>query len=183
MAIWRTRFFPRRPIITILFTIDAPAVLLAIHAPTTGFINSRFPPISKILVEKGDTDGFANGFADGLNLIMLLEATVQQGAREGVEPAFFRIIGSGGQTVVITVCTALGFAKGHIAHKGFHFITGLVDHFQINGNCVILKGLLALHAFRIGVDIVAVKKAHDRMVIIAQNLERVNTAGRAADMH
>jgi hypothetical protein len=66
-------------IVAFFFAVNAAAIGLSIHAQPSGFVNTGFPPVSKILVIKGYAHRFSHGLANGSDLVVLLEAAVEQG--------------------------------------------------------------------------------------------------------
>jgi hypothetical protein len=112
-------------IVAVFFAVNAAAIGLSIHAQPSGFVNTGFPPVSKILVIEGYAYRFSHGLANGSDLVMLLEAAVEKGGGKPVEFAFFCEIGRGGQPVMIAVGAALGFPESHIPQKGLQIIAGV----------------------------------------------------------
>jgi hypothetical protein len=63
-------------VIPFFFTIDAAAILLAIHSQAFRFLDTLFPPLTKIMVVKSYSHRFADRLAYGFYLLVFLEFTV-----------------------------------------------------------------------------------------------------------
>ena len=131
-----------RTVKALLFTVNAAAVLLAIHCQILGCVDTFFPSRAKILIKKRYAHGAANGFANRFDPVMLLEFAVKQGRREIVELAPLGQQGGCSQAIVIAVVAAILFPVDDVLNKSFQIIAFLVDHAQIYIPGVGLHGFL-----------------------------------------
>ena len=153
--------FQFSPIVPLFFTIDASAIRLPVEAQTFGLVNTLFPARAEVFVEKGHPDGFCDGLAYGADQLMLLKLGIEQGGGETIKSAVFGDAGGRLQPVVVAIGAAFGFTKRYVAQKVFQMITLLVDHPQIDALRVPVKRFLATQTLSVGMNVVAVKKAHD----------------------
>jgi hypothetical protein len=170
LAAGQGRLFLGLAIVAVFLAVNTSAVLLPVHAQSPGFVNACFPSVAEILVEKGHPHGFSHGLTDGADLVVFLKAAVQQGGGKSVEFALLGEIGRGGQAVMVATGAALGLAKGHTAQKSFDIVAWLINHFQADGFRIATQGLFPPHALGKGMNVVAVEKPHDLMVVVSQHL-------------
>ncbi len=69
------------------FTVDAPAILLTIHAELFGPFNTFPPSPAIVVIEKWRSNLPCQCFANRTNRFMVLVFTVEQGRRETVKLA------------------------------------------------------------------------------------------------
>lgn len=166
----------------ILFAVDAAAVGLAIHREIAGCFNPFLPPRTKIFIKKRHTGGFADRFTDGFDHVVFLKFAVKQRRREIIEFTPLGQQGRGSQSIVITVAAAILLPVNDVLNKAFQVVAFLVDNPQIDLLGIGLYSFLAFQAFGVGMDVVAVKKAHDFQIAGSHGLDRVNRAGSAAQV-
>ncbi len=96
------------------FTIDTAAVRLAVHLHLFRAGDSFFPADTKIVVQKGDSNGLGYGIAGGADLLVVLELAVEQCGGKGVKLAFFGHMGGAGKAQMIADGATVGLPKGDI---------------------------------------------------------------------
>ena len=154
--------------------------MLAVHSPFLRRFNAFFPTFAEVFVKKRHPRRLTDSLSDRFYDVMLLEFAVKQGGGKIVEFAAFGQQSGGAQAVVITVIAAVLFAVNHILDKIFQLVAFLVDHLQIDLAGIGRQGLLPPKAFRVGMNVVPVKKAHHLQPAASERFDRVNGAGSAA---
>ena len=168
--------------IPLLLAVDTSAVGLTVHVSFLGGGNAFFPADPEVVVVKRDALGFAYRFAHLLDCFMLLKLAVEERTGKAVKFPLFGNPGSSLKPVMIAVAAPVALSKSDAADKALHVIILLVNDAQIFICGKALQGFLPAQAFRIWMDVMAIKKSHDIESIRFQYPERIDGAWCAAEM-
>jgi len=75
---------------------------------------------------------------------------------------------------MVAIYAPLGFPENHIPNKSFQIIAVLPNDVEINRIGIRMECLPTFFAFRIGMDVVLVKKTHYGKIVPAQDFYRIN---------
>jgi len=113
---------------------------------------------------------------------VFLKSAIEQSRGEIIE---FTPLGKqrcGSQPIMITVPAAIRLPMHNILDEPFQIVPFLYDNLEPNLVCIRLKSMLPFEAFRVRVDIVAIKEAHDLKIFVSKHLGRVNGTWTAASV-
>jgi hypothetical protein len=112
----------------LLFTIDAPAIGLSIHAHFLGNLYSVEPTHTKILIVEFDLMLDSQTLSNSFDQRVILKLAIKKGRGETIEPSLLCSINRALQTVIITIATSVFFPECNIPEKLLQIIFFLVCH-------------------------------------------------------
>jgi hypothetical protein len=145
-------------------------------------MNSFFPSLAEIVIEKGNSLFLCQVFTELGNQVTLLVFAVEQGRSECLKLALFGHLGGVAQTIMIAVSASFLLPECHVSQEVFHRVVIDGDKPQIDVFRVVFEGFEAPLILGVGVNIGVVKQSKDLVPLVSEYFQGIDGAGCAAYM-